>query len=274
MIPSRKYVFFIEKIFPYRFKMAKLTKFPPMRWIVKKMLFEKNNLTVLPKDKVISIHLNKKIRQPENIIIPSKIVEYFINNSDYHFIMNFCLCRESMQCDNHSIELGCLFMGDAAKTINPELGRLVSNKEALEHVNKCRENGLIHVIGRDKIDETWLGINSKLSLLTVCSCCHCCCLWKILPHLDNKLSATVKKMPGLKIKINDNCTGCGLCTQNICFIDAIKIENDHASISNECRGCSRCIEICPNNAIEMTIEDSDFINKTIQRIKSAYNYNF
>jgi len=158
-------------------------------------------------------------------------------------------------------------MGEAAKKIPSNLGRSASKKEALEHVEKCRKEGLVHLIGRDKLDETWLGVGSKIPLVTVCNCCECCCLWRMLPYLDNKLSSTVKRMPGVKIIITENCKGCGACTNDVCFIDAIKIKDGVAEISDSCLVCGRCVEICPNNAIEVIIEDKDFIKKTVERVK-------
>jgi hypothetical protein len=54
--------------------------------------------------------------------------------------------------------LGCLFMGKAVLGINPALGRLVSKEEAHEHIRRCNEKGLFHLIGRNKLDTVWLGI--------------------------------------------------------------------------------------------------------------------
>jgi len=269
MEPSKRFVRLLEKIFPHRFKIAKFTHIPIVRWIITKMFFDKSNLTYLTKDNVIEIQLNKKIEPPDSIVIPSKVVEYFIEKSSYRFIMNFCLCREAMQCKNHSTSLGCLFMGESAKKIPLKLGTPASKKEALAHVEKCRKEGLIHLIGRDKFDETWLGVGSKIPLITVCNCCNCCCLYRMLPYLDDTLSSTVKKMPGVKIKINENCTGCGACTEGVCFIDAMKIKDGIVVNSDSCLVCGRCVEICPNNAIEVIIEDNDFIKKTIERVNRA-----
>jgi ferredoxin len=269
MKPSKRFVKLLEKFFPYRFKIAKLSRIPIFRWIFEKMIFKKNNLIYLTKDNVVKIKLNKKIDPPESIVIPSKVVNYFIEKSSYRFIMNFCICREAMNCKDYPIEFGCLFMGEPAKKIPKNLGRTASKKEALAHVEKCRKAGLVHLIGRDKLDETWLGVGSKIPLVTVCNCCNCCCLWRMLPYLDNKLSSTVKRMPGVKIQVNNNCNGCGVCSKNVCFIKGIKIKDDVAVISDSCLACGRCAQVCPNNAIEIIIEDKDFIKKTIQRVKSA-----
>jgi ferredoxin len=272
MKPSKRFVRLLEKYFPYRFKIAKLTHIPIVRWIINKMIFDKNDLTYLTKDSVVEISLNKKFEPPESFVVPSKVVEYFIDKSSYHFVMDFCLCREALQCKDYPVELGCLFMGEAAKKIPHELGRAVSKKEAYAHVEKCKKAGLVHLIGRDKLDETWLGVGSKIPLITVCNCCNCCCLWKMLPFLDNKLSSTVKSMPGVKIIVNENCNGCGNCSNNVCFINNIKIKDGIAEIGDGCLVCGRCAEICHNNAIEVIIEDKDFIKKTIERINRAINY--
>lgn len=269
MKPSKRFVRLLETFYPYRYEIAKLSKIPIIRLIYSKMIFEKSNLTYLTKDKVVEITLNKKIQQPDSIVVPSSVVEHFIEKSSYRVIMNFCLCREANRCKNYPIEMGCLFMGEAAKKIPSSFGRPASKKQALEYVEKCRKLGLIHLIGRDRIDETWLGVGSKIPLITICNCCNCCCLWRMLPYLDDRLSSSVKRMPGVKIKVNENCNGCGICCKNVCFINAIKISNDIAEINESCLACGRCVQICPNNAIELVIEDKDFIKKTIERVSKA-----
>jgi len=268
MIPTRRFVFFLEKMFPYRFLAAKMTRVPLVKTIMTKMLFDKTNLTVLPKDSLIEIKLEKTIRPADNIVLPSQIVDYFIRKTTYRFIMNFCLCREAMNCQKHPIELGCLFLGDAARRINPEFGREATIDEALTHVQKCRVEGLIHLIGRDKIDETWLGVGSEGKLLTICNCCSCCCLWKMLSNLDPQIKTKVKRMPGVEMMITETCTGCRLCVEK-CFVHAITIQNGKAFIGADCKGCGRCADCCPNNAIQVTINDKQFIQETINRIESS-----
>jgi NAD-dependent dihydropyrimidine dehydrogenase PreA subunit len=269
MEPSRKYVRLLEKLIPHRFIIAKLSAIPVIRWIYSKMIFEKNNLTYLTKDNVVEIALNKKIQPPDSIVVPSKVVECFIEESSFRVIMNFCICREANDCKNYPIEMGCLFMGEAAKKIPKALGKPATKEQALEYVEKCRKIGLVHLIGRDRLDETWLGVGPKIPLVTVCNCCNCCCLWRMLPYLESSLSSTVKRMPGVKIKVNHNCNGCGVCTKEVCFIDAIQIIDGVAVINNKCLACGRCVEHCPSNAIELLIEDKDFIKKTIERVKKA-----
>lgn len=273
MKPSRRFTRLLERFFPYRFTLAKLTHVPPFRWIINKMIFEKNDLTVLTKDSIVEVTLNKTIEPTDSIAVPSKVVDYFIDYSTYRFVMDFCICREAMDCKEYPLELGCLFMGENARRIPAELGRAVSKKEAFDHVAKCRKKGLVHLIGRDMLDETWLGVGSKIPLITVCNCCPCCCLWRMLPDLDNRLSSTVKRMPGVHIKITKNCTGCGSCTEDVCFIKAISVKDDVAVIDDSCVACGRCVEHCPHDAIKLVIEDDSFINRTIERVRNVTQVN-
>lgn len=160
------------------------------------------------------------------------VIEHFITRASHHWIMNFCICRSASNCKDYPIELGCLFMGEAVLGINPKLGRLVSKAEALDHIHRCQEAGLIHLIGRNNLDALWLGVQPANRLLTVCNCCPCCCLYRMLPYLSSRLSAKFKRMPRVSVTITDRCTGCGICTVNVCFVNAIHVENGRAIHSN------------------------------------------
>ncbi len=151
-----------------------------------------DHLITLPNDKVIQI--NQSLKTPKETILPSQIVEYFIKNSEYRFLMNFCNCRYGNDCKNYPIGIGCIFIGEAAKKITPEYGRLVSKEEALDHVKKCREMGLVHLIGKDYTDALALGVSPHDKLLTICNCCQCCCSFGLYKHLPHRLAKTYKKI--------------------------------------------------------------------------------
>jgi len=259
------FVKLLKKAFPNIKFIAKLTRFPIIGKIFDLLLFEGDNLRYLPLDKVIVI--NKEIQKQSDTILPSQVLKHFINMSKYHWIMNFCICRESMECENYPRNLGCLFLGEAVLGINPQLGRLVSKEEALEHIEKCKKAGLVHMIGRNLLDKQWLGVKPGYKLLSICNCCPCCCLWRVSPIVAPKIGLKVQKMPGIEVKVTEACIGCGTCLENICFVDAIHMKDNHAEISVECRGCGRCVEVCPQNAIELTITDKDFVLKSIRQIE-------
>jgi Fe-S-cluster-containing hydrogenase component 2 len=75
-------------------------------------------------------------------------------------------------------------------------------------------------------------------------------------------------MPGVTIKVSDLCIGCGTCNNDICFVSAIHMSDGHSVINEACRGCGRCVTICPEGAIEIFIETDQFVEKSIDRISS------
>lgn len=149
--------------------------------------------------------------------------------------------------------------------INPALGRPVGRDEARAHVRRCREAGLVHVIGRNKLDSVWLWVSPKEKLLTICNCCPCCCLWRATPYLDPKISAKLTRMPGVEVRVTEECDGCGTCLE-ACFVRAIRMENDRAVITEMCKGCGRCAEVCPNGAIELKIDVAKSVESAVERI--------
>jgi len=45
--------------------------------------------------------------------------------------------------------------------------------------------------------------------------------------------------------------------------------NNRAVKSNECRGCGRCVDVCPQKAIEISIDDDQFMQEAVSRISSS-----
>jgi hypothetical protein len=265
------FVNLIKRTFPGRFRLAQLTKTPVIGRAIDRMLFDGDDIIYLPKDNVIPV--NRQLTGPESIVLPSQVVEHFITRASHHWIMNACICRDASACRDYPTDLGCLFLGEAVLQINPALGRLVSQEEALAHVRRCREAGLVHLIGRNKLDTVWLGAGPGDRLMTICNCCPCCCLWRMLPRLDPAISVKVTRMPGVNVTVTDRCAGCGTCTAGICFVDAIRLVDGCATIDAACRGCGRCVELCPNEAIELAIDERTLgaggpISHTIARLSS------
>lgn len=259
------FVKILTKLFPYRFTLAKLTRIPTIGKAVDKMFFENDRIYYLPMDKVVQI--GKSISQDDSIILPSKVVEYFIEKSNYQFIMNFCICRTSKDCHNYPKEYGCLFLGEATLNIDPKLGKHVTKEEAKEYIKKCEEAGLVHLIGRNKLDSSWLKAKPPNKLMTICNCCECCCLWMMLPYLTRVINSKVTKLPGLEIKVTDKCIGCGECIK-YCFVNALSIIDGKVVINSECRGCGRCAKNCISKAIEIILPRNS-LEESIKNISSS-----
>jgi ferredoxin len=220
-------------------------------------LFKGDQMVYRPLDQVIEI--NEPLDTPGEVALPSHVVEHFVAEASHHWVMDACVCREACGCQEYPIELGCLFLGEAASGIHPELGHSVTAEEALAHLQLCREAGLVHVVGRNNLDAVWLGVGPRHKLMTICNCCPCCCLWRALPHFAPEIGAKIARMPGVSVTVTERCLGCGTCARDICFVDAIHLSNSHATISDACRGCGRCVSGCPEGAIELSVDDAQFV---------------
>jgi len=260
----------LKKSFSLRFVGAEMTRLPVLGRVMERALFDDDRtddaLFYLPKDKVL---INQKIEDQENLVVPSSVVVHFINQAKYVFLMDKCICREAADCQDYDHDLGCIFLGEAVLDINPKLGRLVDKETALAHVARAHKAGLVHLIGRDKIDAVWMGVTPSTKLMTICNCCPCCCLYKFIPNLAPRLQKKIERMPGVHVEVTEDCNGCGACTRGSCFINAISLVDGKAVISDDCRGCGNCAEVCPQNAIQVIVEREDYAEVAIERLSQA-----
>ncbi len=257
------FVNLIKIFFPYRAGAAIMTRVPGIGGLVDRALYRGDGLMFLPSDRVVPVGEN--VEGAGGTVLPSAVVEHFIGQANHLWIMDSCICRSASHCRDYPVELGCLFMGEAANGINPRLGRRVTREEALEHVRACREAGLVHLIGRNKLDTVWLNISPGEKLLTVCNCCPCCCLWRILPQLSDRIAEKVGRMPGVELAVTERCSGCGKCVAG-CFAKAVKVVEGRAVIGEDCRGCGRCAASCPESAIELSYDENLSVQEAIERI--------
>ena len=269
------FVGLIKRSFPTRFALAWATKAPVVGHMLDRWLFDGDDLFYVPPDRLSpgegrrTISIGQAVEAPPDVVLPSRVVEHFIEQASVHWVMNTCICRDASGCQDYPVDLGCLFLGDAAAGINPALGRRVTREEALVHLRRCREAGLVHLVGRNRLDTVWLGVGPGNRLLTICNCCPCCCLWRMLRQVSADIGHRITRMDGVAVSVTDRCIGCGVCmTPDTCFVDAIWLDGDHARIGEACRGCGRCVEVCPHGAIELSIEGSAFVQDSIARISA------
>jgi ferredoxin len=252
----------IRKGFPLKDVGARLTRLPLLGRFLEKALFDGDDIVFMPRRLV----LNEEIPSGDGEVVPRAIIERFIREAGFLWVMNTCICRESMKCGEYPVDLGCLFMGEAARNINPRLGREVTASEALRHLDRCREAGLFHLLGRNKVDSVWLKARPGEKLLTVCNCCTCCCLWTMLPRLSGSIASRVGRMPGVLVSVTDRCVACGTCLGAGCMAGAIRLEGRAVIDEDLCIGCGRCAEVCPEGAIEVTFEGEAAVAGTFERL--------
>ena len=260
--------------FKHRFLMARATRLPVVGQAMEFALFEKDRMIYLPKDSAVEsarttiFDIGKEV-DPINVLLPSQVIDRFLHRSKYIFIMDRCMCRSSNDCQRYPPDLGCIFLGAGVLRIPPHMGHMATAEEAIEHMRKGREMGLVQLIGRNKIDSVWLNTGPKEDLLSICNCCECCCLWKMLPNLSSSIAGGVTRMPGVTVSVTDDCTGCGSCIDDgVCFVKALTLQDGRAVIDQDmCKGCGRCVEHCPQHAVTMMIDGADYVDRSVRAIE-------
>ncbi|MCF0137093.1 MAG: 4Fe-4S binding protein [Oscillospiraceae bacterium] len=191
--------------------------------------------------------------------LPIVVIEELIRRSPHRIISKTCTCRDAHNCQNHSKEIGCIHIGAATAEESDELCYHVTVEEAIDHLHKAVDDGLMPFIGHVFFDHIYWDVNFTAPFLTVCLCCECCCT-NFNAHRTGMIRGDAqnrfKKLDGLKVHVDENkCIGCGTCVEK-CFNHALKIENGIATWNEDmCKGCSACALSCAQKAIDITIDD-------------------
>jgi UDP-glucose 4-epimerase len=224
---------------------------------------ESNSSSYLP----IKVTIDETVGQPHSEVLPPQILHDLIDTAKQHVIMDCCLCRNTHQCKNHSIEIGCLFMGPTALEIPQKIGRRVTREEAHAHVGRAIENGLVPMAGKVRVDNFLFLAPDRRQLLSVCFCCHCCCMMGYYRHAGKHINEMMVPLEGTRIVVTDRCKGCGTCVET-CIFEAIKVNGGRAVHTSACRVCGRCVRYCPNNAVELWIDNPNYVEEVKKRILS------
>ena len=215
---------------------------------------------------VTMLPVNEPIPQGEQTVLPYTLLEQLVERASACFIMNECVCRSQEHCHSHPVDLGCLFLGEGAARIHPSLGRLCEVDEARQHLLRGMRSGLYPLIAHTVLDAFTLGIPFR-RMLTVCFCCECCCLvQRGLRQGPASLQKVVQPLPGLQLRVGDECIACGDCV-SACPVGAISMNHRAAEINGSCKGCGICLKACPNDAIQLIIKnENDLKQEFITRL--------
>ncbi|MBN2026668.1 MAG: 4Fe-4S binding protein [Actinobacteria bacterium] len=258
---GRKSVAFFAKTSRFKNAMFKTLNVPVLGRLMKLSMDAKGtNFTYIP--------VYEGVETSEGTALPVSIVEHFINEACYHVILDYCLCRKGNDCQEYDIDIGCIFVGEGAREISPEVGRHVGREEALMHHRRAVAEGLIPVVGKVKIDAMGLGVKNYNRLMTICHCCPCCCLTGGIHYAPRDVREILVRLEGVKVEVTGDCNACGRCV-DACIFKQIEIVDGIAVVGEECKGCSRCATACPVDAITITVDNPGYIDECIDRI-SAY----
>ncbi|MEN6320532.1 MAG: 4Fe-4S binding protein [Syntrophaceae bacterium] len=149
-----------------------------------------------------------------------------------------CACRSSVGVCRAPIDVCLFFDAPARFLIERRYAREIDRDEAHRVLIQAEEAGLVHTSS-----------NSADRATFICNCCPCCCIILTcrtrlnLPHGF----ATSGFQPQIDAAA---CTGCGICVDERCPMNALEIKNDVASVDIErCIGCGLCVSTCPVKAM-------------------------
>jgi UDP-glucose 4-epimerase len=245
---SKLYFDFIMQIWP----LGKLESWAARQPLLRRFI----HLDISPeRNQHIIIPVNQVIRGTESVVLPPMVVETLIDHASHHVAMNQCLCRRAEHCHSFPREIGCLFLGDAAGQINPELCRVLNPEDAKAYARHAIKIGLMPMIVHSAFDAELLGIDFR-RMLAICFCCDCCCtVRQNLRNGPREFGDTVLRFPGLRVEAGQECTGCGICLE-VCHAHALSLVDGRLVVGESCKGCGSCALACPIGAIHLNLDET------------------
>jgi hypothetical protein len=118
--------------------------------------------------------VNMPVGSPVQAALSRDELKKLVEQSTGIALLHECLCRTVGGCAGYPRDLGCLVLGEAARTLHPGLGFQADREQAMARVDKALGCGLVPMVMRFKSDAALWSLDGKL--LTVCFCCRCHCL--------------------------------------------------------------------------------------------------
>ncbi len=161
------------------------------------------------------------------------------------FMLQDCMCRTEQgllgnRC-KYPLDV-CLNFSNEENAYEryPQLGKIISKKEAFEAIDRAEEAGLVH-----------LTYNYGEGQDFVCACCPCCC--GMLRAVKEFNIPTAIARSNFRAAIDqESCTACGVCKDERCPMDAIVEDaGEYRVLEERCIGCGACAPTCPVEAITL-----------------------
>jgi len=263
--PGKKLVRFMTWLsWPIIIAAKRLSSYPIFRHIINPFFsYPWNEVTVVP--------INQEISPPDNVVMPRQVVEKLVSSVKDIFIIDECICRNIVGCDTYSKNIGCMALGGAISRMHPSHGHKATQNEAVEHVKKAAEAGLVANVAHTWIDPFAFGLTKFNRLMFICFCDDCCCMYRT--HMKKRgvnLDKAYKGLPGISVTIDqEKCDGCGMCVDQ-CFAAAMEIQNGVAVPGENCKACGRCVDTCPQEAVLLNMDDeTNIYAQLVDRVKKV-----
>lgn len=196
----------------------------------------------------------------QGVILPVELMKQAIRESDCRVIMKKCLCRSAYDCGHYPQDLGCLFLGVRSRgLVEKGLGREAGVEEAIAHVDRCADRGLVGQALWIEVERLLMGIPREKDVarwLEMCFCCPCCCgVFKLIRGSKRQdVGGRFRSIGWKAVLEEDECTVCMGCVRQ-CPVQAISLVDDRIVIrEEECLGCGICAARCAKKAIRLRLQ--------------------
>jgi len=250
--PGKRVVkFSVWLVWPIVIAAKKWSSLPVLRWII-------NPFFAYPWNEVTAIPINQEVARPDSVVVPRRVIERLVSEVKDIFILDECICRSRVGCENYPKGIGCMALGPAISRMHPSHGHRATRDEAIEHVRRAANAGLLANVAHVWIDPLAFGLTRFHELMFICFCDDCCCLYRT--HMQKRgpnLDRAYKGLPGVSVQVNpEKCDGCGDCVER-CFVAAMELREGKAVPGEGCKACARCVDACPQEAVSLEIDDED-----------------
>ena len=216
-----------------------------------------------------TIEINEDIKAQHEILV-FEDVEKYIKEAKSISVVN-CACRTThalaglSECEK-PMEI-CIALNMASDALNSyNLGKRLTQEEALTLLKVAEDNGLVHTI---------INGSSEAAML-ICNCCSCHCgvLTGLTKYNNPRAFAKSNFRPAIDQII---CKKCEKCIKT-CPMNAIWHHWPHQNDLNDnfiaikedrCIGCGLCAHHCPNDAITMNKLYNDVPAETLPGVLTA-----
>ena len=205
-------------------------------------------MSTAPRRKRKTIRANVRIRSAPVVLSTDAALE-LVRSAGYIALDPLCRCREERSCKRYPSSFACLYLGPGSEgLVASGVAKPISVDEAVGHVQKARDLGLVHMVlwTSEMLRSLGPGAGRALEL---CACCPCCCISR---RTGDGQQAYVDGIVGLGLaRAEGACDGCGACA-GVCPLNAITLEDGHPLVNaDRCKGCGRCARACSQGAIRV-----------------------
>lgn len=186
---------------------------------------------------------------------PMEMLRETVERAGYRAIMHECLCRKIQGCQDYPLDLGCLFIGPAARAcVDRGIAYEATLEQCLDHLDRAKEAGLSASAYFVEVEEYVWGFHDEdmPNFLEICFCCPCCCsAVKFEQRAGGELKRILHQGSGWRCVVDyERCVGCGACVSE-CPHERSHMQGDHPMIHYECAGCGQCLKVCPTGALSV-----------------------